>query len=373
MKNIFVATPCTDLYRGQTFIAAVLSERDKYNLIYSFYSTPKSSNFLLNFFYKIFCGVFRIISSYYYLLISDIVYFPPMNLGIWKMRVCKFLNKKVIYEYYISMYDTFVLDRKTVIPNSKEALKLLRNDRYYQKNSHVIYLNQTEARRYSFLASLDLAKLDYSIFPLTIEERQSGYLNYFKGNDTCFNMVWWGTYIPLHGLDKLLDAFLILHGKNANYRFYIYGNDEILAKPYIEFVEKNQLTEYVFIYNDITFQNGLEEEIVKKCSLAFGAFGDSDKAKSVILNKTIEAMGMRIPVLTQQSEAYLEFFENDESIFLTKSTVEGIVERVEEISVMSSAQIDKVTKKAYTVYRNNFSIGASQKVYKDLLIRILNQ
>jgi len=54
---------------------------------------------------------------------ADIIYLPPMNAKLIKsaILVSRLFNKKLVVEMYISLYDTYVRDRKLIKDGSKEA------------------------------------------------------------------------------------------------------------------------------------------------------------------------------------------------------------------------------------------------------------
>lgn len=375
MKNLYIMGRPTDLYRTQTFVKKVMDAYECWNLSLSYFvSGQRESSFpgweIVKYIVKIPLNGVALSFSFFEIMRADYVYLVAMGLSQRRTRIefwfARLLRKKIISECYISFYDTLVLDRKIVPLHSTKARQLIRRDREMQKCFRVIYLNRTEARRYASLAELTLSQINYRIIPLTVKERSKGQLPYWSKETKPFTMIWWGTYIPLHGLEKLIQVTALLH-LSTQVHLYIFGNSEEKSLPYKKMVEEGGLSSCITIQNDSTFSNGrLEYFLATRCDLALGSFGDSEKAKSVILNKCIEATAMKIPLLTQFSEAFEEYFSAD-SLFYTANTLEAMEEKIREIMRMSSSEIRTRIELAYAVYKNNFTVENVSSCYTKLL------
>ena len=372
-KIHFIGMPL-DLYRYKTFLDTLIDRKNEWgvSLNYnSFHYSAKKRNFLL----RKFSSLIWIIQSIYLIWSADYIYCPPMVIGNNPtsrrlMKICSKLKKKVIFDFYISLYDTFVLDRKSVEPNSKEASVLSYLDEWGHTRFISIYLNRCEAKRYRSLNNLELFH-NIRIIPLSISQRPFALLKYYRKrvDERRFNMIWWGTYIPLHGIEHIIDAVKIIKEKQTNIHLYILGNNPDLSIKYKEEVARNEgLSEYITISDEMTFSNGkLLPFLIENCDLAFGAFGDSEKARSVILNKSIEAVAMKIPVLTQYSEAFEEYFNPENTIFYCNNTAEDIADKILYIKSLNYNSVEKRIDSAFKVYENYFSIDASKRFFNQLL------
>lgn len=375
MNNIYIIGCPLDLYRTQTFVKAVMDSYKEWNLSISYFTfTRFTSRNVFSNICKFFIYGLDLLYALFQICRADYVYSPAMalNSGIINriaFYFASFLKKKIICEFYVSSYDTLVLDRKTVAPDSCIAHKLLKWDRKLHTCYRTIYLNRTEAERYSSIAGYQLSKLNYSIIPLSIKKHSIANLPYYSKQSDVFNIVWWGTYIPLHGLDKIIAAIAKLVNTGQNLHLYIMGNSDAKSKEYHQVIKENNLEDFITIRNDYSFTNGyLEPFIVEKCDLAMGAFGDSEKAKNVILNKCIEATSMKIPVLTQSSKAFQEFFAEDSfSIFYSDNSVEALAQSILKIKQLSISELQYYIENAYEIYNSNFSIDNSLCLYTKLL------
>ena len=105
--------------------------------------------------------------------LSTHVFVLPMNtsvISIVEVFFAKILRKKIIVDYYISMYDTAVNDRRTVNENSLAAKAALVNDRLLLHLADiVIFLNESESVYYQKVAGLTLNKNKVKIIPLCVD------------------------------------------------------------------------------------------------------------------------------------------------------------------------------------------------------------
>lgn len=377
-KQIYLVGKAIGSYRTQNLIKILL---DNGNNIYydggiSVTNKIKGNVFaakILIRIIKIFERLFKIPIMLYYIILSDIIYITAMNHDKnkqFEIRLGKLLKKKIILDYYISMYDTNVLDRKNFKLNSRKANYLYKIDkRAIKMASKIIFLNRTEMRRYCELVEENYKNLDIEIVPICIDEKRYGKIKFFKNAKKEMVICWWGTYIPLHGIDSILQACKILKDKNFNFKLYLFGNSEKLSVPYKEMVEKLKIKDKVVIKNDFTFNNGkLEEFLEENCDLVLGNFGKSSKAKNVLVNKIIDGISMKIPVLNGESKAPDDFFNYKNDIFKCLNDGDSIARKIIEISNSSKEVIEERVNNSNLIYENNFSY----KAYKNNIIKLIS-
>lgn len=377
MKNIYILGKVIGKYRTQNLIKALLD--NEFNV---YYNSLKIRNKvtgvslyrkILRKFLNIIENIIILPQTLYFLTISDIIILPAMNIyeQFWFNVSKKIFRKKIIVDYYVSYYDSLVLDRKSVKYNSLKAKKLMKFDRNILINSdRVIFLNQSEKKYYLKVAGIDESEITYSIIPLCIDESIKVTIPYFKKKDRKFKICWWGSYIPLHGVEKIIEAAQILKNRNFNYEIFLFGNSEQKSIIYKNLILQKELNDRVKIYNDFTFKNGkLNEFLISNCDLVLGNFGESEKAKAVLVNKLIDAISMKAPVLTGESEATNEFFNFKDDIWKCKNDGKHIADAIIDISQKSLEEIENRVNNSYEIYKNNFS----QKIFKERLISIIEE
>lgn len=377
-KNIYIIGKVVGSYRTQNLIKFLLDQK-----AYVYYNSFRNNSFknelglksILFFILIRFDILIKKIFSLYNLAISDIVILPAMcNHYQFELKYAKYFKKFIITDFYISLYDSQVLDRTGIDQGSEKALKLKKSDfNCVNKSDYTLFLNKTEANYYLDIIKIPFNPDQHIIVPLCIEESIKCEINYFteSGNDKIFNICWWGTYIPLHGLEKIIEAASILKKNNkSDFHFYLFGTNEVKSKPYFDMVKKLGLENMISIDNQSTFKNGkLGGFLEKKCDLVLGNFGDSEKAKNVIVNKLIDGVAMKAPVLTGESIAPHEFFSEHE-IFYSLNNPESIAQNIYYISQLDNITIQEKIERSHAIYKDTFSIHAYRKKLEDLFDKV---
>jgi len=382
LKNVYIIGRADSNGRTQNLVKYLLDQRDDgldvyYNSLKPNINLSKSMiSGILNRFFIITHLLIKRLFSLYNLAISDIVIIPAMgNANQFELKCSRILKKVVITDFYVSLYDSKVLDRKKFKPDSKQALKLKKYDfNCITESNYTLFLNKSELNYYLDLLNIPYNPAKHFIIPLCIEESIiKCEINYFTKPtpNSIFNICWWGTYIPLHGLEKIIEAAKILkRDYSLNFHIYLFGTDEGKSKPYFDLVKNLRLENNITINNNSTFKNGkLVEFLERECDLVLGNFGDSEKAKNVIVNKLIDGVAMKAPVLTGESIAPHEFFSQNE-IYYSENNPKSIAQKMYSISQEDNTIIKERIERSYTIYKNSFSIQAYRKKLQDLFEKV---
>jgi glycosyltransferase involved in cell wall biosynthesis len=300
---------------------------------------------------RLLTGIEALLKAYH----ADAIYIMAMNNSTIALALIlkRLYNIPIIVDFYISLYDTRVRDRKVVAENSKQAKKLKALDRLLiEKSDILIHPSKHELKYIADLvgANLDFAKV--KILPLITEKKPLA--NPIAAPDGVFRLCWWGTYIPIHGLDKIIATLDILNHRGFKFRLDIFGVPGVGDDFYKQMAKEMNLWSEVCFHEKETFANGqLQNYLTHYCDLALGIFGDSDKAKNAVANKVIDALAMQLPILTMESLALWEFFQPGE-IFTCANSPESIADKIVEIAADPVKRIAQA-KAGYTRYLETFT------------------
>ncbi|WP_165768506.1 glycosyltransferase [Malaciobacter molluscorum] len=321
---------------------------------------------------KIFLLIFSIInkiSSFLKFLISDIIFILPMgNIDSFRLKIANKMGKRIISEFYISKYDTHVYDKKRVKENTKKAFKLKRFDQnIVDYSTDLIFLNNSEKNYYlSVIDRLDTKTNTYTI-PLATEFKQKAFLNYVNSEKEKLILCWWGSYIPLHGLDKIIQSAKYLKELNLNFKFYIFGRSDSRAVKHQKKIDDLFLNDVIEIDNTKSFSDkSLDKFLIENCDISFGIFGNSEKAKVVMPNKIVEALSLYIPVISQKTEALDEYFIDNKNIFFCESNPKSLANKIVEVS-KDKIKLKNVSENGFKLYEERFSKEAYIKDLKKVL------
>jgi len=299
----------------------------------------------------------------------DVIYLLPLNIDLIKnaIFVSKLFNKMLVVEMYISLHDTFTKDRKLYKLKSKKAKKLMNKDILaLTKPNYIIHTSKHEINCWENELKITIDKEKLFISPifneLVLTHQRKIMIDGF------LRICWWGTFIPLHGLDNILDAMKILNRKNIKFTCNLFGVDNEFFNIYAQKIKMSKLSSHVFLGNDLKFIDGsLPQYLVENCDLALGIFGNTDKAFNVIPNKLIESLSLGIPTLTMNSPALREFFEPEIDFWTCEPSPKSIAEAI--IALISNTPTPVNWQQTRQKVLSIFSVTHYKKVVSEVLDR----
>lgn len=251
-------------------------------------------------------------------------------LPLWKF---KFRNNAIIIDFFVSMYDTFVNDRKRFGEKSVVAKILKKLDKITLRDADRIICDTNAHGRYF---SEDLGADSNKLITLYLEADKTIYYprkaeRPEKLKDK-FVVLYFGSVLPLQGVDVVLGAYDMLKDDE---RFYFYMIGPIkgnLEKP----ISKN--IEYI----DWLPQNELAEYIARADLCLAGHFnGNIDKAKRTIPGKAYiyDAMGKAMVLGDNEANRELFFEKNEKVLFSSMGSGIELKEKIiDTLNGMSDQQ-----------------------------------
>jgi glycosyltransferase involved in cell wall biosynthesis len=239
----------------------------------------------------------------------------------------KMTGKPVVFDAFVSQYDTAVMDRKDTKAGSWRARYLQALDKVstsladsvvMDTDEHVEYYCRAVGAPKSKLRRI-LIGADTDLFYLRPQrEKRQGFLVTFVG-----------TFIPLQGVEYIIEAAHSL-ARYENIRFELIGSGQT-------YPQARNLAHDLKV-NNVTFVGPVPPEQVPErladADVCLGIFGDTDKAHRVIPNKVYEAMAMGKPVITGDTPAARWLFTHRIHAFLVpvadaKAIADAVVELME--------------------------------------------
>lgn len=225
--------------------------------------------------------------------------------GHWLMPLAWWLTrrprKQLIFDAFISLYDTDVSDRRRYLRMNPWSWILWMIDWLSMHLADEVLID-TEAHKKFLVEAFGLkperVKVIYLEARKDLFRLQTSDVRHPNGLSVFF----YGTMIPLQGIDVILDAAKLLR-TNTDIHFTLVCTKTLLAE-----IEKRGLT-------NITFHPLVPIEqlpsMIHASDLCLGIFGTSGKASRVIPHKVMDAIACGKPVITRDSPAIRERFAND--------------------------------------------------------------
>ena len=228
----------------------------------------------------------------------------------------------IIADAYFSLFDTMVHDKRKAKPNSLVGKLCFWLDRHMLHRAQLCFTDTTEhvgyLRETFGPADADIRRLWISAESQPLESRPPA-----PANDEPFEVLFWGGFIPLQGVDTIVRAAASLQSDNV--MFTIIGAGQTLAEC-LELRQQLNADNIEFA----GWQN--PESIAIKASrshVALGIFGTTEKAGRVIPNKAYEALAMGIPLITRTSTAAHELLrDNVDCLLVPAGNAEDLAKKI---------------------------------------------
>lgn len=254
----------------------------------------------------------------------------------------------IINDFFISNYDTYVFDRKKITNKNPRAWWKYFQDWFNFKFSKYILSDTNEHFKY-WEKLFGKTNAELFVFPVLADTNI-----YFPNNSNLKNekirILFYGSFIPLHGIDVILNAFKILEDEDIQFEANIIGNGQTFNEMKILFDSLN--LKNVSMNGQIINEKSLSQEI-RNHDIILGIFGDSKKAKSVVPNKVYQSLASKKAIITMKSLAIDEFFNNKEvftcennakELFLALKTLLSDRDKIESYSNNGYSKFKKLYK-----------------------------
>lgn len=225
-------------------------------------------------------------------------------------------KQPVLFDAFISTYDTLITDRKFSGPNSFQARCAYWLDKTACSLADQILLDTPQHVDY-FVETFDLPREKFNVVPVGCNEDIFHPSTYFPVKGTSV-VLYYCTYLPLHGADVVVQAAQLLQSENIRFRLIGTGPEyqrvHSIAVEYglknVEFLPPQSLT-------------SLALEIERADICLGGHFGPSAKASRVIPGKIYQMLAVGRAVIATQTPANKELMVDRASAYFCASGSPG--------------------------------------------------
>jgi glycosyltransferase involved in cell wall biosynthesis len=225
--------------------------------------------------------------------------------------LCLGRRRRLALVAFISLYDTLVRDRGEVAEGSLRARCAWHTDRWAFRCADVVLVDTDEQAafyadtfrlpRERFVRSL-VGEDDQDFPPVPVPAAP------IAGVEVLF----FGTYVPLHGTDTILEAAECL-GEDSGVRFTLIGSGQLYGEMRARARERG--LEQVRFVDAWVSPRDLAHRIAE-ADVCLGIFGTTAKAGRVIPYKVYDALAVGRAVVTRDSPAARELLVDGESALL---------------------------------------------------------
>lgn len=269
-------------------------------------------------------------------------------------------NIPVIFDPHISSYNKEVFEKKKISPGSKQAKALLKYESTLMNSSSRL-IADTESHKDFYYQTLKLnSQIPTSVIPVSVDE-DVFFTEAFESNNEAI-VYFYGSGIPLQGIDTILDALKIYQGPKIKFIFQSADKTLESYKETFDSLKNDKVTLELLGWGNI-------EQVastIRKSTVVLGIFGDTPQASMVIPNKVFQPLASGRVVLTRESKAY-EVIDSPEGIyFVAPNDAKALAEKLKEI--LDQSDLSSLQENARAIYEKHFSNEIVTQILKDTLV-----
>ena len=255
------------------------------------------------------------------------------------LLLCPFARLRgipVVWDQFISLYDTVVCDRRKLAPRHPLA-RLLHAGEWaacraadrvlMDTREHAAYVARTFGLDSARVESVWVGAETQSFPPARPRPEQDGPMT----------VLFYGQLIPLHGVDTIIRAARLMRARPIQFVLIGSGQEEgrvraMLAEEPLAQLEWLPWVEYEQLI-----------ERIERADVCLGIFGSTDKAARVIPNKVFQIVAARRPLITRDSPAIRELLgSDDEGVWLVPPADPGALASALESLLQRGARLRHV-------------------------------
>ncbi len=257
-------------------------------------------------------------------------------------------RKPILFDMYITTYDTMVFDRAKARPGSwKARLYGLSDWLSYLAANHSVLETQSHIDFFCNVFRVDghkLSRIFLAVDDEVIHPRPQ------RKNTTKFLVHFHGEYAPFHGIPYILKAAELLENEPVHFqiigRGITYEADQKLARDL-------GLSNVTF-YDPVPYEK--LADLMAAADVCLGIFGDNDRVLRVTTNKVVEAMAMAKPLITARNEPVQELLRHEQSaLLIERANPKALADAILRLA-QDSALAARISQNAYAIFQQNCTI-----------------
>lgn len=254
---------------------------------------------------------------------------PQLILPFWKW---KFGKSQIVIDFFISVYDTMVCDRKKFSPQGIVSWLVHKLDEITLNWADTI-IGDTKAHVRYFSEEFHISENKFQV--LYLEADKDIYYPHAVSRcmewQNAFVVLYFGSILPMQGVSVVIEAINILKDQ-SDIVFWVIGPTEKLAK---------KIVNYNVRLDPWLSQRELSEAIAVADLCLAGHFNaESDKADRTIPGKAYIYEQMGKPMILGDTVANHELFcEDAEHFFVERGSGDKLAEKIIQIKALMRKQI----------------------------------
>jgi glycosyltransferase involved in cell wall biosynthesis len=303
------------------------------------------------FWWRILSTYFKLLRQYHKIKDYDILIIGyPGQLDVFLARILTRLKRKpLVWDVFMSLY-LIAKERKLDKKNSFSVNLLKKIESRALRIPDLLIQDTSEYIKW-FQNVYGISSDRFRLVPTGADDRVFKPVSSEPLNDGCFHVLYYGTFIPNHGVKIILQAAELLKDKH-NILIELIG-DGPEKKEAEEFVHSKNLSNIRFLG---WMDQGSLVNHISQANICLGAFGNTPQSLMTVQNKIYECMAMGKVVLTGASPAITAEFINQDSICFSERNPKDLAQAI--LDLKNNPRLCRsIGENALNKFRREYSIS----------------
>ena len=277
----------------------------------------------------------------------------------WPVRLLT-AGRTLIYDHMMSPYDSLVNETGRVRKGGLLAGLI----RFYERSilmASDLVLTDTDAHRLYFQDLFQIGEGRIAAVPVAADEEVFQPTKQ-AAPDEPFEVLYFGSFLPLHGMDVILEAAAAL--KDLPVHITLIGGNRLDLSAFHRKVQEFRLGNVSHV-GWVDFED-LPGYIARSHIGLGGPFGGTGQARRVITGKTFQFLAMAKPVIVGEIEQDCGFIDKVNCLLVPQGNPGALAQAI-SWAFQHPAELGQMGRRGYELYRERYSIQQVSGRLKELL------
>ncbi len=268
----------------------------------------------------------------------------------WLVRVIA-MRKVLIYDHMMSPYDSLLNEKKKISPGGFFDFLVYTYEKWLLHHANIVLTDTSSHKAYfSRLFHLPLEKIH--VIPVGTDEKLFNPASCPSALPSKkFKVLFYGSFLPLHGVDIILQAALILKEKPIH--FLLIGGNRVDLTDFHKTIAHCQL-------HNVSHQDWINfielPGLIKNTTIGLGGpFGKTGQGRRVITGKTFQFMAMGRPVIIGETDEQAGFIDKNNCLIVPQGNAEALAQAI-DWACNHRNELGGIGEKGRQLYLEKFSI-----------------
>lgn len=299
--------------------------------------------------------VYRKVGDYDVLMVGY-----PGQVDVFLARILANMRKKpLVWDVFMSLY--LIAKERKLDERKHSSVDLIKKIESMALTKPDLLIQDTAEYVKWFQREYGITPERFRLVPTGADDRIFRPLQKAKKQDDLFHVLYYGTFIPNHGVMNIVQAAQHLQDEKEIVFDMIGDGPE--RKKAEEFVRDKGLNNVIFY--DWMKQEKLVE-VINDADACLGAFGDTPQSLMTVQNKIYECMAMGKPVITGRSPAVENNFKENYHLLSVERNPFSIAEGVKYL-YQNPKQKDIIAEAGKNLFYSKYDLVNLGKTLKEIL------